>query len=115
MERLAKFSQYARPLLGAPAAVIVLEKTDIDFPLFSQQDLGACTENLLLQVVDEGLGAVWMGVGAGSEREQFITDMFSLPATVRAFAVVAIGYPEDDNANKFVDRYDETRVHWEKY
>jgi len=34
---------------------------------------------------------------------------------VKPFGVFAIGYPADENANKFVDRYEETRVHWNKY
>ena len=114
VEFLANFSPYAKLLKGAPAAIIVLEKTMVRAPSFSEQDLGACAENLLLQVVDEGLGAVWMGVGKGSTRERFIKDMFRLPGKVRPFAVIALGYPEDENANKFVDRYDESRVHYNK-
>lgn len=115
VEFLANFSPYAKLLKDAPMAIVVLEKTLVRAPSFSEQDLGACTENLLLQVVDEGLGAVWMGVGRDSSRERFIKDMFQLPKKVRPFGVIAIGYPEDENANKFVDRYDESRVHWEKY
>ena len=96
-------------------AMIVLEKQGMRAPRFTEQDLGAAVQNLMLQAVKEGLGTVWMGVGRNSERETFLTEMFNLPETVKPFAVLAIGYPAEENANRFVDRYDETRVHYNKY
>ena len=113
--KLADFSQYAKMLPGAPLAMIVLEKQGMRAPRFTEQDLGAAVQNLMLQAVKEELGTVWMGVGKGSERETFLTEMFNLPETVKPFAVLAIGYPAEENANRFVDRYDETRVHYNKY
>ena len=113
--KLADFSQYAKMLPGAPLAMVILEKQGMRAPRFTEQDLGACVQNLMLQAVEDGLGTVWMGVGRNSERETFLTEMFNLPETVKPFAVLAIGYPADENANRFVDRYDETRVHYNKY
>lgn len=113
--KLAEFSPYAKMLPGAPLAMVILEKQGMRAPLFTEQDLGAAVQNLMLQAVEDGLGSVWMGVGRGTERETFLTEMFNLPETVKPFAVLAIGYPADENANKFVDRYDERRVHYNKY
>ena len=113
--KLAEFSPYAKMLPGAPLAMVILEKQGMRAPRFTEQDLGACVQNLMLQAVEDGLGSVWMGVGRGTERETFLTEMFNLPETVKPFAVLAIGYPADENANKFVDRYDADRVHYNKY
>ena len=115
IDKLSEFSPYAKMLPGAPLAVVILEKQGMRAPLFTEQDLGAAAQNMMLQLVEDGLGSVWMGVGRGSEREAFLTEMFSLPETVKPFGVFAIGYPADENANKFVDRYEESRVHWNKY
>jgi len=113
VEQLSKFSPYARMLLEAPLAIIILEKTtDLIAPAFTQQDLGACTQNLLLQAVEEKLGAVWLGVSKGDDREKFIVDMFNIPTEFRPFGVISVGYPMDADANSFVDRYDEKRVHY---
>ena len=60
-------------------------------------------------------GAVWMGAGLGDERDRNIIKIFDLPENVKPFAVVSIGYPAEENANKFVERYDESRVHYNKY
>lgn len=115
IEKTAQFSPYAKMLLEAPLAVIILEKQNMRAAAFTQQDLGACTQNLLLQIVEEGLGACWMGVSTGDAREKFLCEMFSIPEDVKPFAVISIGYPADENANRFVDRYDESRVHYNKY
>ena len=115
LTKLADFSPYAKMLPGAALGFVVLEKQGTKAPLFTEQDLGAAVQNLLLQAAEDGLGTVWMGVGRGTERETFLTEMFSLPETVKPFAVVAVGYPADENANRFVDRYEESRVHWNKY
>ncbi len=116
IEKTAQFSPYAKMLNEAPLAVIILEKTaNLIAPAFTQQDLGACTENLLLQVAEEGLGACWMGVSTGDTREKFLCEMFGIPEGLKPFGVISIGYPVDENANRFVDRYDETRIHYNKY
>lgn len=114
IDRLSRFSPYAKPLVGAPLAVVALSRKDVRAPRFAAQDMGACVQNLLLQAVSEGLGAVWMGVGAG-ERRQFVSDLLSLPRTVEPFAVIAVGYPRQENANSFTDRYESERVHFNKY
>ncbi len=115
LAKLSQFSPYSKFLANAPLGFVVLEKCGVKAPLFSEQDLGAAVENLLLQAVNEGLGTCWMGVGAGDERQKFVADLFDLPETVKPFAVISAGYPAEENANKFTDRYDETRVHYNKY
>ena len=42
-----------------------------------------------------------------------MTRLFGLPKTIRPFGVIAMGYPEAEN--KFVDCYDESRVHFNKF
>lgn len=39
-------------------------------------------------------------------------DIFQLPDHIKAFSVMPVGYSRQ---NKFVDRYDETKVHYEAY
>ncbi len=113
--KVKDFSPYGTMLERAPLCVIILERTDTVVPYYTQQDLGACMQNLLLEVVEQGLGACWMGVERFTERDLYLKDLFKLPEGINAFGVVAIGYPAKENANKFTDRFDETRVHYNKY
>lgn len=113
--KLSNFSRYSKLLVGAPVAIVVLMKKNCYAPSHAPQDLGACVENLLLQAVSEGLGTCWMGAGTGDDRDAFLIDMFNLPETVVPYGVIAVGYPAEEGMNKFVDRYNESLVHYNKY
>lgn len=114
--RLSKMSPYSSMLENAPLAILVLSNVNgMRAKNLWQQDLSAATENILLQAVDLGLGSVWLGVGTIKEREEYIRKMFNLPENITPFNVIAIGYPLNDTANTFVDKYDVSKVHYEKY
>lgn len=111
---LAEMSPYAKLLAKAPLAIVLLGNTArMKFAENWEQDLGAAAENLLLEAVEQGLGAVWLGVHPIAERVQAVRRQFALPENLQPFAVVAVGYPKEANANHFADRWDAARVHYE--
>ncbi len=113
LQKLAKAHPYALPMAKAALGILVLSKeAALKHPAYWQQDLAAATQNLLLEAVELGLGAVWMGVAPEEDRMQFIKDLFQLPQGVTPFAMLAVGYSPD---NQFVDRFDATRIHYEQY
>lgn len=102
----------------APLVIIILgnEKTTYRgsnglawYPL----DLSASIQNMLLQATKLGLGSLWIGTYPDDIRINGLRKHFNLPEHITPFAVIAIGYSEDKC--KFVDRYDETKVHYNKY
>ncbi len=112
--KLSETSPYAKPVKDAPLAIVLAEKTEgLKFPQYSSQDMGACAQNILLEAVELGLGAVWLGVKPEEDRMEFVSEVINLPKNINAFGIVVIGY--SDSENKFVDRYDGTRVHYEQY
>lgn len=114
LEKVSKVSPYAGMVKDASLAVIMLGNEErMRFPENWEQDLSAATQNLLLEVADLGLGAVWLGVAPLEDRVTYISELFDLPEHIKPFAIVPVGHPATEN--KFVDRYDETRVHREKY
>lgn len=114
--QLSNLSIYAKPLESAPLAIIVLANKDrMRFSENWEQDLGAATQNILLEAVELDLGSVWLGVAPGEERMNFIKEMFNLNENIKPYSVIAVGYPMEDEENKFIDRFDETRVHYENY
>ena len=68
---------------------------------------------LLLEAVDLGLGAVWLGIAPGRERMEAVRQVLGLPETIQPFCLVACGYP--DKPVVPADRYDAARVHYEKW
>ena len=93
LDQLAACSPYAKPLLGAPLGIVILSREEgLRFPEYWEQDLGACTQNLLLEAEHLGLGAVCKGL--------------------KPFALVAVGYPDPAFKQPKHDRYDPARVRY---
>lgn len=116
LNKLSEISPYATMLKECPLAIIVLSNEEkMRFPEYWQQDLGAATQNILLEAVELGLGSVWLGVAPLKDREEFIKKIFNLPQNITPFNIIVLGYPKEPQINKFVDRYEENRVHFEKY
>ncbi len=113
-DKLATISPYAKPCKEAPVSIVLLENSsNLKFPLNSDQDMGACAQNILLEAVELGLGAVWIGVKPYEDRIKIITEALNLPEKVVPFAIIPVGY--SDMENKFVDRFDENRVQYNQY
>ena len=115
LEQLSAMSPYAKPIARAPLAIVVLGNTGrMRYPENWEQDLGAAAQNLLLEAEHQGLGAVWLSVHPHPERIGAVKTQFSLPEGIRPFAVVAVGYPQEEGANHFADRWNAERAHYEK-
>jgi nitroreductase len=118
LERLSLLSVYAKPI--ASSAVTILLVTNGDAlkapiePTAWQQDMGAAAQNILLEAVYLGLGGVWLGVATTDNAIAYVRDVFKLPENIKPFALISIGYP-DEQKNEFVDRYNSEKVHYEKW
>ena len=113
LAKLSKTSGGAWPLEKAPLGIMpVLRKTD-KAPVMAPQDLSAATQNILLEAVNQDLGAVWIGVYPREERITYIKEVMNIKSDVTPFCMIAIGYP--DETKEVIKRYDETRVHYNKW
>ncbi|WP_291549745.1 hypothetical protein [Clostridium sp. HMP27] len=43
----------------------------------------------------------------------YIREMFNLPENIISYSIIPVGYPEEEN--KFIDRYDDNKVHYERW
>ncbi|CRZ35327.1 nitroreductase [Herbinix hemicellulosilytica] len=116
LRKLAELSPYSKMVAEAPLAIVVLGNEDrMRYKHHWEQDLGAATQNILLEAAYLGLGAVWLGVAPIEDRMDYIRNIFGLGKKLKPFCVIPIGYPAEGQENKFVDRYDPSKVHYEKY
>lgn len=114
LKNLAKTSPYAKPVENSAVTLVLLANSDyFKIPTGWQQDMGAATQNILLEATHLDLGAVWLGVATSDVVSDAIKEFYQLPDSIKPFAMIAIGYP-DGQKNEFVDRYIESRVHYEK-
>ena len=114
LEALSKCSPYAGCIGRAPLGIAVCMRTEgLRAPDYAQIDASAATENLLLEAVELGLGAVWLGIAPGPERMEAVRRVIGAPETIQPFCLVACGYPDKSPAP--ADRFEPSRVHYEKW
>lgn len=113
LKKLSEMSPYSKMVAGSAVTfVLVANSENLKVASAWQQDMGAATENLLLQAVDLELGGVWLGTATSEDNMDFIRDLFNLPENILPFSVVPIGYPDQEN-NSFIDRFNKDKVHYE--
>jgi nitroreductase len=117
LEAVAGMSPYAKMVPSAAALIAVCARLGPEQTESAEdwwvQDLSAATENILLQIVEEGLGGVWLGWHPSAERVAAFSRHFGLPEEILPFALVALGYPRDQP--KSADRFDPRRAHYGRY
>ncbi len=108
---LAQASPYAAPAAGAPLVIVPCFRQNVRFPECAPLDMAAAVQNLLLEAVDLGLGAVWMGVHPVRGREEKVAAALDLPQELTPFCMVAVGHPDGTVKPHCAERYDEKRIH----
>lgn len=78
-----------------------------------RDDMGACTENLLLAAEAHGLGAVWTACYPFADRMATVKAELALPAEVVPYCIVPIGHHDGTTLPK--DKYDATRIHNDRW
>jgi nitroreductase len=118
LKAIAEMSPYAKMTAGAAAAIAPCVNLELGGNVSSDdawwvQDLAAATENVLLQIAEEGLGGVWLGWYPDRGRIREFSSRFGLPGHVIPFSVVALGYPAQKPEP--VNRFDPKKVHYGAY
>lgn len=108
--RLSQVSPYAAPVKNAPVVIVPCYRTDalIAAPMV-EIDMAMSTQNILLEAEELGLGAVMIGIAPIEERMKSVEEILKLPANIRAFTIIPIGYPVNKHPQE--DRYEPSRVH----
>ena len=114
LTEITKVHPYSAMLLQAPLAIIVCGKLDNErYKGYWAQDCSAATENILIAAQSKGLGTVWLGVYPVEERVNGIRKIFKIPENMIPLNVIAVGHPAEKK--KPSDRYDENRIHFNKW
>ena len=117
-ETLRQLGEIKPRVTGAPVAIVLVANIEMAFyKTVWQQDMGAAAENMLLEAVNLGLGALWNGVAPEEERMEKIGKIIGIDdiTDLKPYCIITIGYPAEGWENKFMDKFDESRIHYEKY
>ncbi|HUS99608.1 MAG TPA: nitroreductase family protein [Candidatus Thermoplasmatota archaeon] len=108
------FHPSARMLTDADKAIIICGDLHLEkFKGYWMIDCAAATENILLAAHSLGLGACWLGLYPREGRVAGMRKLLRLPAHIIPLAIVALGYPAEIKSKE--DRYDQSRVHLNKW
>ena len=114
LDQIPSFHPYSAFLRQAPLAIVVCG--DLDRERFEGrfwvQDCSAAAENLLLAAHALGLGGCWLAVYPIKERIDGLRKLLHLPEHLAPLNAVALGHPA--RPPKPADRYDATRVNWNR-
>ena len=114
LDEIPSFHPYSGMLRQAPLAILICgDETLEKYKGYWVQDCSAATQNLLLEVHARGLGAVWLGVHPIDERVDGMRKLLGMPDHVIPFALISIGWPAEEKGSE--DRFDETRVHQDRW
>jgi nitroreductase len=113
-ERMADIHPFAHMLPQAPVAILVCgDPTLQKHAGLWVQDCAAAMENILIEARALGLGAVWLRIYPSEGRVQTFRKLLHLPPHVIPFALAPVGYPAEKSEPKC--RYDESRVHFDRW
>lgn len=110
LELLSNVKKNAYFVKDSNVTIVALAKEASEF---WQQDLGAVTQNVLLQATEFGIGSCWVGIAPNENYEQYIREMLDIPEDIRVFSIISLGYPEEIKEKN--NNYYEDKVHHNKY
>lgn len=115
-QTLEKLGKIKPRVSGCNVAIVLLANINRAFyKQVWQQDMGAVAENMLLEACNQKIGGLWNGVAPIEERMNEISEIFDLPEHVKPYCIISLGYPAEGYENKYMDKYDEKRIYYEKY
>lgn len=109
-KQLADLSPYAHFAGQAPVILALLCRKENACPLYNEIDMGICIENILLEITEQKLGGVCLGIAPIEERMKAMAEVLHVPDSLDAFALIAFGHPK--GTYKPVDRFDPSRIQW---
>lgn len=112
--KIAQVNENARMLTDAKVGVVVcINKNEQHAEGYGIQDCSAAIQNMLLAAHAQGIGGVWLGIYPRTKRVKALAKLFNLPKHIQPLAVLSFGYPGAEPVQP--DRWDENKVHYEKY
>ena len=107
--KITEIHPYANMLKECAVAIVVCGDLSLErFKGYWVQDCSAATQNILIEAVHLGLGAVWLGVYPIEERVKNMQKLIGLPENVIPLSIVSVGYPLEKPER--INRFDKSRM-----
>lgn len=114
LESIANYHTYGKMLPKAGCGIVVCgDAQRQEVTGFLVEDCSASIQNMLLAAHGLGLGAVWCGIYPVPELMKSTAELLNLPSNIIPVAIMALGHKSEERTAK--DRYDESKVHYNKW
>lgn len=115
LKEITNIHPYSQMLHQASTAILVCGDLDLEKNEgYWVQDCSAATENILLEIADQGFGGVWLGVYPRKDRVEGIRKLLRIPPGIIPFSLISIGYPAENK--KLKNEFKKERIkrnYWE--
>jgi nitroreductase len=114
LDKIPGVHPYAEMLKEAPAAILVCGDLGLESHKgYWVQDCSACTENILLEIADQGFGGVWLGVYPREDRVEGLRKLFNIPENIVPLSLIAVGYPAEQKPPR--NEFDKSRIRYNSW
>lgn len=114
LQDIARFHTYGKMLPKAGCGIIVCGDSEKQNRLgFLVEDCSASIQNMLLAAHGLGLGGVWCGLYPVNELTKPMSELLNLPSTIIPIGIIALGHKNEER--DAADRYDDSKVHFERW
>lgn len=110
LEQLSNTKKNSYFVKDSNVTIVILGK---ELSEFWQQDLGAVTQNILLEATSFNIGSCWIGIAPNENYEDYIRRALDIPENIRVFSMVSLGYSEEIKEKN--NNYYKDKVHYDKY
>ena len=114
LEQIAEFHPYGKMLPKAGCGIIVCGDIGKQDKIgFLVADCSAAIQNILLAAHGLNLGAVWCGLYPVDQLTEPLSSLLNIPSNIVPVGIIALGHKSEDR--KPADRYDQSKIHFEKW
>ncbi len=110
LESLSQVTDFSGMIANCNKAIVVVGK---DEKKHWQQDLAACTQNILLMATKKEIGSCWIGVAPDEVNEKKVKDILNVPQEYRAFSIISLGYYDTKKENNNI--FSEDKIHYNNF
>jgi len=94
----------------ASAIIVAMADTTDKYAQFSEVNVAAAIENILLEATNKGIGTCWCAIHPSKTRIKAFREYFNIDSKYLPIACIAIGYPNEEKPIK--NRFDKNKIEW---